>query len=493
MTNWIVLAGKSVESAPENAIPDNPQYRISGVRHYLSAPRDYAGKHLKIINLADSYSYQSRGYYASLLAGARGHKVLPSIETINDLSDPKLYANALPELEDLLNRLIRGSKEVEALNPGPGLTVFFGRIGEPRLDRFAKLLFDWFRAPALRVNLEAGEWWRIRSISLVGLSRLKPEEREEFFDGLARYTARQWRDAKPQIHAKYSLAILHDPNEALPPSKVASLKHFARVAAKLGMDADPITRKDLAKVANYDALFIRETTSIANHTYRFARRAQQEGMPVIDDPVSMIRCTNKVYLHELMGQAGITMPPSRILSSAADLDEVAEAIGFPIVVKIPDGSFSRGVKKAANPAEFDALATSWLKETDLLIAQKFMPTEFDWRVGILDGEPLFVCQYTMAKNHWQIVHHRDGARSLEGGFRPVRLADAPERLLDIAARAAQMIGDGLYGVDIKQTPDGYYLIEINDNPNLEHSVEDACEKDEVWTRLAQWFIRRIEA
>lgn len=26
----------------------------------------------------------------------------------------------------------------------------------------------------------------------------------------------------------------------------------------------------------------------------------QEGMPMIDDPVSMIRCSNKVYLDELM-------------------------------------------------------------------------------------------------------------------------------------------------------------------------------------------------
>ena len=488
MTNWIVLAGKTVTPVLQS-LP----HRVAAVRHYLSSPADYQGRHLKIINLSDSYAYQSRGYYASLLAGARGHKVLPSIETINDLSDPKLHANAIPELEDMLNRLIRGGKQSERFDPGTSLLVFFGRVSDPRLDRFAKLLFDWFRAPALRVSLEPGEWCRIRSISLVALSRLKADEHPAFLDSLRQYTAQQWRDAKPQNPAKYALAILHDPNEALPPSKVSSLKHFARIAARLGMDVEPITRKDLAKVANYDALFIRETTSIANHTYRFARRAQQEGMPVIDDPVSMIRCTNKVYLHELMGQAGITMPPSRILSSAADLDEAAQAIGFPIVVKIPDGSFSKGVKKANNPAEFKALATGWLKDTDLLIAQKFMPTEFDWRVGILGGEPLFVCQYTMAKNHWQIVRHSDSGRALEGGFRPVSLADAPERLLDISARAAQLIGDGLYGIDIKQTADGYFLIEINDNPNLEHGVEDACEKDEVWLKLARWFIDRIEA
>ena len=91
------------------------------------------------------------------------------------------------------------------------------------------------------------------------------------------------------------------------------------------------------------------------------------------------------------------------------------------------------------------------------------------------------------------INHAGPAPADQISFRPFRLADAPERLLDIAARAAQRIGDGLYGVDIKQTPDGYYLIEINDNPNLEHGVEDAGEKDEVWVKLARWFIERIEA
>ena len=55
-------------------------------------------------------------------------------------------------------------------------------------------------------------------------------------------------------------------------------------------------------MAEFDALWIRATTSIDNFTYRFARRAQQEGMPVIDDPQSMIRCTNKVYLAERLAR-----------------------------------------------------------------------------------------------------------------------------------------------------------------------------------------------
>jgi glutathione synthase/RimK-type ligase-like ATP-grasp enzyme len=60
-------------------------------------------------------------------------------------------------------------------------------------------------------------------------------------------------------------------------------------------------------------------------------------------------------------------------------------------------------------------------------------------------------------------------------------------------RAARAIGAGLYGVDLKEAGEEVVVIEVNDNPNLEHGVEDQVGKDEVWSRILQWFIKRIEA
>ena len=48
-----------------------------------------------------------------------------------------------------------------------------------------------------------------------------------------------------------------------------------------------------------------------------------------------------------------------------------------------------------------------LADSDLVIAQEFLPTAFDWRIGVLDGQALYACKYFMAKGHWQIVK-RDG-------------------------------------------------------------------------------------
>ena len=59
-------------------------------------------------------------------------------------------------------------------------------------------------------------------------------------------------------------------------------------------------------------------------------------------------------------------------------------------------------------------------------------------------------------------------------------------------RAAKPIGDGLYGVDLKETANGIVVMEVNDNPNLEHGIEDAVGKDEVWVRILKWFIDRLD-
>ncbi|MEX2319088.1 MAG: RimK family protein, partial [Bauldia sp.] len=338
-----------------------------------------------------------RGYYCSLLAEARGHRVIPTVETMVDLGARQLYAQALPELDDSLQKALAAADDKSV---PPRLLAYFGTVGDRRFDRFGRLLFDWFRCPVLEVSIENGGRAQIKRLAPVPVTKLTPEELRDFHAALHTHTRREWRSKKDRATPRYSFAVLYNPLEKLPPSNLATLRHWSRIAEKQGVEIEPITRRDLARLAEFDALFIRETTSIDNHTYRFARRAVQEGMPVIDDPISMIRCTNKIYLHELMTGSGIDVPPTVILAGQHDLTRAADELGFPMVLKVPDSSFSRGVKKVDNAAELSALATEWFDDTDLLLAQAFMPTSFDWRVGVLGGKPLFVCQYMMAKRHW---------------------------------------------------------------------------------------------
>ncbi|MGE0407742.1 MAG: RimK family protein [Amphiplicatus sp.] len=482
MSDWLVL----VETASDLAQYETP-HKVMRIRDYLTNPGLFTGRRPNIINLARSYAYQSEGYYASLLAEARRHRVAPVVQSMVELQQKSLYAHALPELDAALQ------KDIESgAIPCEKLLVAFATAEARGYDRFSKLLFDWFRAPLIEATINIGAKPSLQSLRFVSQHKLKGEERRFFVAALDKHTGRRWMAPKAKTPAKWSLAVLTDQREDNPPSSAASMKKLAALADKIGVEVEPLYPNELASLAEFDALFIRATTAIDNFTYRFARRAEQEGMPVIDDTESMIRCTNKVYLKELLDNAKILAPRTEILDEKANVKEVFDRLGAPVVLKAPDGSFSRSVHKVSTPTEFQERSKILFKDTALILAQEYMPTDFDWRVGVLGGEPLFASQYKMARGHWQIMKHGPNGIVAAGPSNTVAVEDAPPKVVETAVKAARLIGDGLYGIDLKENERGVFVIEINDNPNLDAEYEGAVLKDELWRRLIDWFATRLE-
>ncbi len=53
------------------------------------------------------------------------------------------------------------------------------------------------------------------------------------------------------------------------------------------------------------------------------------------------------------------------------------------------------------------------------------------------------------------------------------------------------MGDGLYGVDVKQRGSDFFLIEVNDNPSIEAGYEDKLVGDVVYLKIMKSIHRRI--
>lgn len=466
---------------------DNLQ--VVTARDYIGKPETPKPRNARIINLSRSYDYLGTGYYCSLLAAARGDKVIPSVRTLLDLGQRSIYRAALPEVEEALRHKMK--RLADPPQASFNLYVFFGRADERRFQELARQVFDLFRCPILKVQVRLKDTWVVHAVEALSLADLKPDQEPLFEAALDAYTRASWREPATRTAARWTLAILHNPKEALPPSGPRALQKFIKAGEGLGIKVELIEKKDFLRLGEYDALFIREGTALDNHTYRFAKKAEKEGMPVIDDPVSILRCTNKVYLAELLKANRIPTPKTAIVDRRA-LATLDQEIPYPIVLKIPDGSFSRGVYKVTSRSELEATADGLFEESDLILAQEFMYTEFDWRVGVLNRQPIYVCQYLMAKKHWQIVKHGGNGRAETGSSRTLPVEEAPREVIDIAVKAAGLIGDGLYGVDLKQNERGVFVIEINDNPSLDLGVEDACLKDELYRTIMRDFLRRLE-
>lgn len=466
-----------------------PGVSVVSARAYLGDPA-YGDDHsVKAFNLCRSYRYQSLGYYVSLLAEARGHKPLPKVSTMEDLQSQNLVRLLTEDLDALVQKSLAPIK-----SDSFELSIYFGRNVASRHDALSHQLFSRLQAPLLRAHFERHrEHWQLRSVRAIAASDIPPPHHAFAVEAATAYFMGRRRLAHQRPPPRFDLAILHDPDNPEPPSNARAMQLFEKAAAEVGLAVEFITRADLGRLPQFDALFIRDTTYPNHYTYRFSRRAAAEGLVVIDDPDSILRCNNKVYLAELLARHNLPAPRT-LMVHHGNVGEIVSRLGLPCVLKQPDSSGSLGVAKVESEPELLAKVDALLQKSELIVAQEWLPTEFDWRVGILDRRPLFACKYYMAAGHWQIVRREPGRRGyVEGPVEAVAVAEAPEAVVRLALKAANLIGDGLYGVDIKQLGNRCRVIEVNDNPNVDAGNEDGVLKDALYREIMGSFVRRIES
>lgn len=466
------------------------EVEIVPARAYLTDAAYAEMTSARVFNLCKSYRYQSTGYYVSLLAAARGHKPLPDVATIQDFKTQAIIRIASDDLDQIIQQSLGQIKSPEFV-----VSIYFGHNVAKRHERLAQQLFKIFQAPFLRASFSHHEKdgkWQLTGITPMAANDIPEDHRAFAVEMAAEYFKGRHRIFHRRRTARYDLAILHDSAEAEPPSNAKALQRTVKAAESVGFAVEFIGKDDYGRLAEFDALFIRETTSVIHHTYRFARRAVAEGLVVIDDPESILRCTNKVFLAEILTRHRVPIPKTRIVHSG-NWQQFAAELGFPCVLKKPDSSFSQGVVKVDNAAELACALPALLQKSELIIAQEFMPTTYDWRIGVFDRQPLFACKYFMAPKHWQIIKRDQAGRKLtDGEAETLPVEHCPPGLIKLALKASALIGDGLYGVDIKQVGNCFYLIEINDNPNIDAGVEDKVLKDELYLRLMRVFARRVD-
>jgi len=467
------------------------QCNVVHVDDYLTGQEYFRQKNLQVINLCRSYGYLSVGYYCSLLAEARNHRVIPTVKSMLDLSSKSLYTLNTEDLDEQVQKSLK-SYRGEGDEIKFSMQICFGRSKYEAFADLARQVFEIFPAPLLKVTLSQFGKWHIDTIKAFPLSKLDEEGRGLFVDSFNEYQRKRWRAPKERPQYRYDMAMLVNPGDPLPPSDEKALNNFIKAGRAIGIDVELVEKRDYARLAEYDALFIRDTTRIDHYTYRFAKKAEAEGMVVIDDPRSIQLCTNKVYLAELL-RANKVPTPKTVIMGKGDRAAAEQAIGYPMVLKVPDGAFSQGVKRAENRDQMVEITERLFKDSELILAQEYLYTSFDWRIGVLNRQPIFASQYFMSKKHWQILNYDNHGHPIEGNSKTHPVGDAPPEVVTIALKAANLIGDGLYGVDLKQSESGkVYVIEVNDNPSIETGVEDACLKDELYNLIMREFLRRLE-
>lgn len=266
------------------------------------------------------------------------------------------------------------------------------------------------------------------------------------------------------------------------PCEEAALQNFKQAAENAGQEFHFLFRERISEIPKYNAVFIRATTDPLYTSYIVSKTAWELGLKVIDDPESIKICANKIHQYSLFEKYNVPHIPTVFLNKEElhhkKLVEIFETLGKPVVIKAPYTSFSKYVEKAACETSFRDVAKRFFKKSDVLAVQKFQPTAFDWRIGVLNDEVLYVCKYMIPKGRWKHGAKLRGKPTVIWG-RTVALKkqNAPLRLRETALKACRIAGKGLYGVDIKEVNGEYVVVEINDNPSIYAGYEDLRDKE----------------
>lgn len=461
---------------------------IATARDYLAPQASATQRSARVFNLCNSYAYQSLGYYVSLLAEARGHHAIPSVATLRDFRSFPIARTFGQEIDETIETALKKETDTEFTLP-----IYFGQTLQRAHAKLAAQLYRLFPAPLIRAEFRRQDRWILTSVLPMTVDQVPQSHLDRIGEFAQRYFSKRHPTKAPKQRFPFDMAILVNPDEPCPPSNEKALKNITEAAREMGFYVELITANDAERISEFDALFIRETTSVDHPTYQISRLAHAEGLVVIDDPWSILRCANKIFLAESLAKAKLPAPRATILTHE-DLDgRPFDRLTFPLVLKLPDAAFSLGVRKVDNPEQFRAELEAMLKESDLILAQEFAPSDFDWRIGVLDHQPLFACKYFMAEGHWQVYNWKaENPRHRAGKSETLHVEFVPPQVLELATKASKLIGDGLYGVDIKQFGNRLLVIEVNDNPNIDAGLEDSELGQELYRRVARSFRRRIE-
>jgi hypothetical protein len=183
------------------------------------------------------------------------------------------------------------------------------------------------------------------------------------------------------------------------------------------------------------------------------------------DPDMVMRCRDKYQTREALAASGVPQPRSIMVSSAEDAHAAAVSIGYPVVLKPRAMAASLGVVRVDSPEDLTArflfardtrVPGSWAYDV-VLVEEYATGPEISFDAAVHDGQvyPMFVARKDVGYPPYfeEMGHTVDAADPL--------LADPEMRSLVQQTHTALGFTDGMTHTEIKLTPTGPKIIEVN--------------------------------
>lgn len=183
-------------------------------------------------------------------------------------------------------------------------------------------------------------------------------------------------------------------------------------------------------------------------------RIAARGTPVINAPAALETAIDKYLSLARLAAAGIPVPHTIVAQTPDAIRAAWETLGRDAVVKPLFGSCGRGVERIVTAEGLERLVGAAAEGGAATYLQAFVPHD-GWDVRVLLVGPRAFAMRRRARGDWRTN------LALGGVAEPIAL---PPSWLDLAHRAASLLGVEVAGVDLLPGPEGMVVLEVNAVP-----------------------------
>ena len=195
-----------------------------------------------------------------------------------------------------------------------------------------------------------------------------------------------------------------------------------------------------------------------------AKVAQSLGLPG-GDPDMVMRCRDKYLTRQALAAAGVPQPRWALAASLSEALDAAGRIGYPVVLKPRAMADSLGVVRVDDPAQLcaqfgfarDTTVPGAWRYDQVLVEELLTGPEISIDCAVWHGQaqPLFVARKEIGyPPYFEEIGHLVSATD------PL-LADTTLRSIAQATHAGLRFTDGMTHTELKLTPDGPKIVEVN--------------------------------
>lgn len=212
----------------------------------------------------------------------------------------------------------------------------------------------------------------------------------------------------------------------------------------------------------YDAIIPRISNNMTRYGCAVVRQFEMQKVWTASSSIAITRARDKLRSQQILTKAGIDTPRTVVSRNTADIDDLLDQIGLPVIIKLAVGTHGNGVvlaetKKAAK----SALQAFYLYNEDgtNILLQEYVKESAgeDIRAFVVGSRVVASMKRQSLDDDFRSNLHKGG----EGAS--IKLTPEENR---IAVKAAKAMGLHIAGVDLMRSSRGPLVLEVNASPGF---------------------------